>query len=80
MQSASVAVKQPCVTGKDPVSGSGGAKTWGPLGVVRTGWESPVLPLGTDTDGLDNSTWHGTPDAFMQTLGNYPLTSPVSPD
>lgn len=49
VQSASVAAKQPYVTGKDSVSGNVGAKTWGPPGVVRTGWESPVLPLGTDT-------------------------------
>lgn len=49
VQSASVAVKQPYVIGKDPVSGSVGAKDWGSLGVVRTGWELHVLPLGTDT-------------------------------
>lgn len=49
VQSASAAAKQPYVPGKDPMSGSVGAKTWGSLGVVRTGWELPVLPLGTDT-------------------------------
>lgn len=45
VQSASVAAKQDYVTGKDQAVCQA---VWGPLGVVRTGWESPVLPLGTD--------------------------------
>lgn len=51
-----------------------GAKVRGPLGVARTGWESPMLPLGADTVSV-------TAPGTVQTLGNYPLTSPpISPN
>lgn len=75
MQSASGAAKQHYITGKDPVSGSVGPSQCG------QDWVGVACAAVGNRYGLDNSTWHGIHDAFMQTLGNYPLTSPpVSPN
>lgn len=55
----------------------------GSVGPSRCGqdWVGVACAAVGNRYGLDNSTWHGTHDAFMRTLGNYPLTSPpVSPN